>query len=180
MLCERCNKNEAIYFYHENVNGEERSYKLCKSCMDEMKKNGELTTTHDFNSFFDECTFFDPIKSFGSLFESFFAPTTTQMLTRGETKCLGCGSTIRDISKSGKAGCSECYNTFRREFSSVAGRIHGRREHNGRAPRKTSEKNEIMNRIAELEAERTQAVKKENYERAAEIRDELKRLREGL
>jgi protein arginine kinase activator len=178
MLCEKCNKNEATYFYHENVNGEERSYKLCQSCMEEMKKSGELTRSHDFTSFFDDSTFLDPIKSFGSLFESLFAPT--QMLTRGEAKCLGCGSTIPDIAKSGKAGCPECYNTFRREFSGIAGRIHGRREHTGRAPRKTSEKNEMKKRIAELEAEQTQAVKNENYERAAEIRDELKRLREGL
>lgn len=180
MLCEKCKKNEASCFYHENLNGKETSYKLCTECMESMKKSGEIKHTADFATFFDEDEFFAPMKSFGSLFGSLFAPSTSHMLNSGSVKCPGCGSSLRDISKSGMAGCPECYTTFRREFKDLVERIHGRRTHTGRAPAKIGEQKEKADRIASLEAERAQAIKSENYERAAEIRDELKKLRESL
>jgi len=37
----------------------------------------------------------------------------------------------------------------------------------------------VKQKIEALEQERLEAVKNENYERAAEIRDELKKLRDG-
>lgn len=42
MLCERCKKNEATFYYHENINGKQKTYRLCPECEAEMEKNGEL------------------------------------------------------------------------------------------------------------------------------------------
>ena len=36
MKCEKCNEKEANFFYEENVNGEKRSYHLCRACAEEM------------------------------------------------------------------------------------------------------------------------------------------------
>jgi Uncharacterized protein with conserved CXXC pairs len=49
--------------------------------------------------------------------------------------CNLCGSTIRDIAQSGKAGCSRCYDTFRDELSNTIARIHGKVNHVGRSPK---------------------------------------------
>ena len=46
-------------------------------------------------------------------------------------------------------------------------------------PAKFREKLGVKQKIEALEQERQEAVRNENYERAAEIRDELKRLRDG-
>ena len=32
MLCEKCKKNEATFYYHENVNGNQKNYRLCADC----------------------------------------------------------------------------------------------------------------------------------------------------
>ena len=44
MLCEKCKKNEATFYYHENVNGNEKNYRLCADCAKELEKSGELKT----------------------------------------------------------------------------------------------------------------------------------------
>lgn len=173
MLCERCKKNEATYHYHENVNGAEKAYHLCRTCREEMEKSGEIGSSdlgmHPlFESFFTE-----PVG--GTLFGSLFAPARSQ-ISSAEKKC-SCGMTLREFSRTGMAGCPACWTTFGRELQQTVGGIHGRTEHTGRVPAKMREKLSVKQRIEELEKERAEAVKAENYERAAQIRDELKQLR---
>ncbi len=184
MICEKCKKNEAVFYYHENVNGDEKSYKLCRNCAEEMKKNGEfkeisqVSFSGNLESFFDDSFFGGTFKAMDSLFGSLFAPTNTGFISSGvEEKCPACGYNLHDISKTGKAGCPKCYDTFRRELSGVIAKIHGNTYHNGRTPKKFREKNELKNQISALESEQREAIKNENYERAAEIRDKLKNLR---
>lgn len=184
MLCERCKKNEATFYYHENVNGKKKTYSLCADCANELEKNGELKKFggfgEDFGKF-DSLFGGDLFDSFfdGDLFGSLFAPTKTRQLAeRGsEKKCPLCGMTLSDFAREGKAGCPTCYETFADELEPTVGRIHGKTAHVGRTPIKQREKNELKNKIRTLEAEQKEAIRAENYERAAEIRDELKTLR---
>lgn len=182
MLCEKCKKNEATFYYHENVNGTEKTYSLCRDCADELEKKGEFKSFGSFGSEFD--TFgslfaHDPFEQIDSLFGSLFAPQKTRQLAEktAAKKCPLCGMTLSDFAREGKAGCPTCYDTFAEELEPTIGRIHGRTAHNGRSPVKFREKNELKHKIRELEAEQKEAIKAENYERAAEIRDELKNLR---
>jgi Uncharacterized protein with conserved CXXC pairs len=46
--------------------------------------------------------------------------------------CNLCGSTIKDITKSGKVGCARCYDTFRNELLVTIANIHGNIKHRGR------------------------------------------------
>jgi len=175
MLCERCKKNEATYYYHENVNGAEKAYHLCRECKEDMEKKGELGDIDlSMGSMFDSF-FANPMQS--GLFGSLFAPVRTQIQS-GEKKC-SCGMTLRELSANGMVGCPECYETFARELAGTVRSIHGRNAHNGRVPAKFREKLSVKQKIEALEQERLEAVKNENYERAAEIRDELKKLRDG-
>lgn len=182
MLCERCKKKEATFYYHENVNGTEKNYSLCRDCADELEKKGEFKKfgglTSEFGQF--ESLFAnDPFEHMDNLFGSLFAPAKTRQLAeRSHAKrCPLCGMTLSDFAREGKAGCPTCYETFADELEPTIGRIHGKTAHSGRAPSKFREKNELKNKIRALEAEQKEAIKVENYERAAEIRDELRSLR---
>lgn len=175
MLCEKCKKNEATYYYHENVNGAEKAYHLCRDCKEEMEKKGELGDVDlNLSSMFDSF-FADPFK--GTLFGSLFAPVRSQ-IPSAEKKCT-CGMTLRELSANGMVGCPGCYETFARELAGTVQGIHGRAAHTGRVPARFREKADLKKKIETLEAERQEAVKTENYERAAQIRDELKKLREA-
>ena len=173
MLCEKCKTNEATYHYHENVNGAEKTYHLCRTCRDELEKSGEIGGSDLAMHPLFESFFADPMG--GSLLNSLFAPVQSRMPT-AEKKCT-CGMTLREFSRTGMAGCPACWETFGRELAQTIAGIHGKTAHTGRVPAKMREKLSVKQRIEELERERTDAVKAENYERAAQIRDELKQLR---
>lgn len=185
MLCERCKKNEATFYYHENVNGNEKTYSLCADCAAELEKKGELKKPGSFGDLGAWGGLFgDMNETFGSLldgdlFGSLFAPSKTRQLAERsrEKKCPLCGMTLSDFAREGKAGCPTCYDTFADELEPTIGRIHGKTTHVGRTPIKQREKKELRERIRALEAEQKEAIHAENYERAAEIRDELKSLR---
>lgn len=182
MLCEKCGNKEATFYYHENVNGKQKTYRLCADCAAELEKSGEISTLNpekyldSFGSFFEDFT--NPFKSMDKLFSGFFGESGL-LGTRSaeEKKCPTCGMTLSEFVESGMAGCPDCYSAFSKELEPTISRVQGKKEHVGRVPAGMREKIDLKHRIKDLEHERADAVKAENYERAAEIRDELKRLR---
>lgn len=183
MLCERCKKNEANYYYHENVNGTEKTFHLCAECAGELEKSGEIKSFSK-SSFFGGDGFLDGffgMDDMNSLFSSLFAPKSAYAQSRlqnpTETKCSLCGATFDELVRDGKAGCPKCYDVFAGELEESIRRIHGRSSHTGRAPLKFREKNEAKQKLHRLEKELKEEIKNENYERAAELRDEIRALR---
>lgn len=175
MLCEKCGKKTATFFYNENLNGNKKSYSLCDECAKELKSSGDLGEIN-MDSFFGES-----VKSINSLFETFFTPSGVGHIIGGpEKKCPVCSSTIREIYKNGKVGCGKCYGVFEGELAGAIRNMHGHTTHCGRTPRNFREKKEIKDKIELFEKERIDAIENENYERAAEIRDQLKKLRENI
>lgn len=182
MLCEKCGKKEATFYYHENINGTKKTYSLCGDCAKELEKAGEFGKFGGFSPEFGkfESLFAnDPFEPMDNLFGSLFAPVRTRQPAERQRakRCPLCGMTLADFAREGKAGCPTCYGTFAEELEPTIGRIHGRTSHSGRVPEKIREKNALADRIHALETEQKEAIRTENYERAAEIRDELRELR---
>lgn len=187
MLCEKCGKNEATYYYHENVNGKTRTYRLCGDCAKKMEEADELPSFRmdrffdDFDSIFDEPFLQRPMKTLNGLLNGFFG--TDRALGSGsgrekkdEKTCPGCGATLRDFATRG-AGCPKCFETFAEELAPTVSRVHGKAVHTGRAPARYRSRIERKRRMEALVEEQREAVKNEDFEKAAAIRDELKKLR---
>ena len=174
MLCERCKKNEATVFYKETINGKTRSCSLCSECASEAEKTGEIGKTH-MDSFFSSPASVGIDSLFGSLFG---IPQYAKKSIGEVKKCSLCGSTFSDLVKNGKVGCPKCYDVFADELDATIREIHGTTSHNGAAPERFRHDRELKQKIKKLENELKRVINEENYERAAEIRDELKGLRE--
>ncbi|MBR4296480.1 MAG: UvrB/UvrC motif-containing protein [Clostridia bacterium] len=173
MLCEKCKKNNASVFYEENINGKGRSYALCQTCAEELKKSGELPSENLFESF----GFSSPITQLhDSLFGSLFSLGEQSMHLNAPKSCSACGSTLRDLQKNGKAGCGECYKTFSSELEPTIRSIHGNARHTGRVPEAYREKHARYNEIKMLRQELKDAISKEDFEKAATLRDKIKEL----
>ena len=185
MLCEKCGKNEATYYYHENVNGKTRTFRLCAECAGKMED--ELPSFRmdrffdDFDPFFDEPFLQKPMKALNGLLNGFFG--TDRALGSGsgrerkdEKTCPVCGATLRDFATKG-AGCPKCFETFAEELAPTVSRAHGKAVHTGRVPARYRSRIERKRRMETLLEEQRQAVADEDFERAAAIRDELKKLR---
>ncbi|NIQ13499.1 MAG: hypothetical protein GTO02_03535 [Candidatus Dadabacteria bacterium] len=88
--------------------------------------------------------------------------------------CPTCGHTLEDIMKTSKIGCGECYNYFKKELLPIIQKCqHGATQHIGKTPKQTN-----PNLIKQLEAELQAAIKKEEYERAGELKKQIDKLRE--
>lgn len=170
MLCEKCGKNEATVHYSEIINGKKTSYALCRECADKMGIGGTS----------------DPFDGLGAhsllsgFFGDMFEPVTIskKINPEPEARCPVCSATLREIANTGKVGCAECYRTFRDELSPTIRRIHGGGTYKGSAPAGTGagEPEKTVPEPDALRSELYEAIKNEEFERAAELRDRLRAL----
>ncbi len=90
--------------------------------------------------------------------------------------CPECGLTRGEFRRTGKLGCASCYEAFGSELKPLLRRVHGSTVHTGTIPSKAPRDIETGRRARALQLELERAVRAEEYERAAELRDEIRRL----
>ncbi|MCL2096996.1 MAG: UvrB/UvrC motif-containing protein [Oscillospiraceae bacterium] len=91
--------------------------------------------------------------------------------------CKMCGVSFADITKTGKAGCGECYETFKNELTHSIIRIHGAVNHTGKIPKNRRVKISAKRKLEELSFRMQKAVGEQNFEEAANIRDEINKIK---
>ena len=171
MLCEKCKKNEANAYIKTNVNGDVHEYHLCSQCAAEMQNSEEFGSLFHFDSLFPPMmSGFDMVSSLlSSPFGSFGAMPS---LTSGK-RCSVCGSDFRSIADSGKVGCPNCYTEFRGRLAPTIKKLHGNSVHCGKHSKVTTQESK-ENETTALKKQLAEAVKAENYELAAELRDKIR------
>jgi len=171
MKCEKCNVNEATFFYKETVNGKTRSLHLCADCAEKMRAAGELRMEMpDFDT---------PFAAFPSFFGDLFALPEKTSKRAGAKTCPGCGATWQDIVNLGKARCPECYRAFADELDATVRSMHGNVTHTGRAPQKQRAAHEKENQLADLKKQLKEAIEQEKFEDAAALRDKIHALEQA-
>lgn len=101
---------------------------------------------------------------------------TSKAGTGGTGICPGCGFAFDDLKKTGRLGCSKCYQFFRAEIKNNLGGMHKGICHTGRVPEGMLEAFEKRQRLEQLQTEMNEAIAAEDYEKAAALRDEIKNL----
>ncbi len=88
--------------------------------------------------------------------------------------CESCGMTFEEFRRSGRLGCAHCYSAYRAGLHGLLHRIHGATEHVGKVHLATDrEVDAIDRRVETLRSRLERAVEREDFERAAEIRDRI-------
>ena len=95
-------------------------------------------------------------------------------------KCPGCGFTQADFKKSGRLGCSECYDTFSEGLDALLKTMHKGTRHTGKVPAGMQLRDDLGKQLKELQSQLDAAVAAEKFERAAELRDDIKKARHAL
>ncbi|MBK1831132.1 UvrB/UvrC motif-containing protein [Verrucomicrobiaceae bacterium R5-34] len=94
----------------------------------------------------------------------------------GTGTCPGCGFAFDDLKKTGRLGCSQCYQFFREEIKHNLGGMHKDTCHVGRVPAGMMEAFQNKQKIDQLQQEMNGAIANEDYEKAAALRDQLQKL----
>jgi protein arginine kinase activator len=91
--------------------------------------------------------------------------------------CPGCGLSQMELRKVGRLGCARCYDEFGADLQATLERIHGAVRHKGRLPGQAStEDRDRLERIERLRSRLEEAIRSEQFEDAAELRDQLGQL----
>ena len=166
MLCQKCKQNDATAHIHYVRNGVVKDMYLCSDCAKDYKTK----------SFYDA----DLFKMLTSLLDDGFESDKTVK------KCDCCGADFDDIRRTGKVGCGKCYKIFEIQLSTTIARLHGRTNHIGKTLNvSTTDKNNSHSgkdssesKLENLKNQLADAVANEEYEKAAVIRDEIKKMEE--
>ena len=92
--------------------------------------------------------------------------------------CSRCGTTYGSFRSQGKFGCPHCYVVFRKPLLNLLEKIHGKVEHVGKVPSRTGEESARQQQLRGLRSDLEKAVRGEDYEKAAELRDRIYGLEE--
>lgn len=172
MLCEQCKQREATTHIKRIVNGRAQEFHLCHNCAQE---SGVLA-----GGGFPEFGF-----HLSDLFSGFLGSSVQQnaAVLAAPARCGFCGSSLHEIVQSGRVGCARCYEAFYDQLEPTLQRIHGALEHAGKTPLSGSPELQARKQkeqtLSQLREQIAAAVKEENYEEAARLRDEIRRLEEG-
>jgi len=93
-----------------------------------------------------------------------------------ELKCPRCGFTQADFKKSGRLGCPECYQTFAEGLAGLLKTMHKGTRHVGKAPEALRQSRDLSDRMKTLQNKLAKAIKDEDFEQAAILRDEIKQM----
>jgi protein arginine kinase activator len=93
-------------------------------------------------------------------------------------KCPRCGFSQADFKKSGRLGCPDCYKTFAEGLGGLLKTMHKGTRHTGKSPEALRVSRENSDRLKTLQKKLNKAIESENFEEAAQLRDELKKINE--
>ncbi len=162
MLCQNCQKRIANVHVTKVINGEKFEMYLCEKCANESAYS-------NFGAPFDMSNFFSGLFGFENPVKYVTAATE-------ETRCPMCGMSYSDFMHIGKMGCAKCYEVFGPRLQPVFRKLHGAQEHVGKYPRRMFAGKNASREIQRLKELLNQAIEREDYEKAAEIRDMIRKL----
>ena len=164
MKCQQCEK-PATFHITELTGGQPQELHFCETCAKTYLTQGEPGTT--------------PV-----------APTLANVLAKqlqigkaaeelaklDQRSCPVCGITFYEFRNQGRLGCPHDYVYFERELTPLVANIHGETQHVGKRPRGHEGGTDEQTELIRLRREMDEAKQKEHYERAAQIRDQIREL----
>jgi len=166
MTCDNCGSGDAVVHLTQIVNDEMTTLHLCNEC---AAAKGLETSGVPTNF---------PLTDFlAQMGDDAEGGTETET---EDTTCEFCGITFSDFRDSGRLGCPHCWASFEPRLRSLLRRIHGGTSHVGKVylPPDPSA-SERQKRLEGLRRKLERAVDTEDFERAAELRDEIRALESG-
>jgi protein arginine kinase activator len=158
MLCQQCKKNPATVHLTDLVKGEKREKHLCEQC---AASEGVTVKQH---------------VSINEVLNSFLmSQSGVQELTK--LRCPDCGISFVEFRNQGLLGCPNDYDVFGEALGGLIERAQdGSTHHTGKQPGEVVETDPARQQRLTLQRELRTAVEREDYERAAQLRDQLSEL----
>lgn len=163
MLCGLCKKKEATVHLTQIAGEKIQKVDLCEECAKEKGVNDPAGFS-----------LADMLLGLGASQEM------EEASGNSELSCPSCGFTQADFKKTGRLGCSDCYRTFADGLEVLLKSMHKGTRHIGKVPAGVRRSQDLEKRLVDLEGQLAAAIKDENFEQAAMLRDDIKSTRKDL
>lgn len=171
MYCQECNERPASLHFTKIINGEKTEMHLCEHC---AKEKGEMIPGS--NSFSIHHLLSGLLN-----FQQPFSENASERDKSKETQCNKCGMTYTQFTSIGRFGCSNCYNTFNEKLNPIFKKIHsGNTSHSGKIPKRIGSDIHEKRKLQEMRQNLQLFISKEEFEKAALLRDEIKLVEKKL
>jgi len=158
MKCDRCDNPASVHLI-EVVDGQKVEKHLCEQHA--IEDGVQVQATHA------------PINE---LLEKFVLKHSGSEQDVREISCDNCGMTYARFRKHGLLGCPRCYEVYADQLAVLLKRAHeGADQHIGKVPERAGADEARQQRLMQLRRELDRAVAAEQYERAARLRDQVRR-----
>ena len=176
IVCQICNKREASTHLTEldPADGQRRELHLCSTCIEQMGlklQQGPPPIAEILAK-----------KPAGGGKPPITLDITTSDEPAGamaDVECANCGLTFAEFAVNNRFGCAQCYADFGDKIETMLARYHGSSVHLGRRPGAKANPDDRLAKRARLDQELREAIQQEAYERAAKLRDEIRKLSES-
>lgn len=158
MLCDTCHERDAVVHLTTILNNTVTQLHLCERCAAERGVETTVATPKH------------PLGDFLQAVHQQAAPVTSDA-----TSCSFCGATMADFRATGRWGCARCYTEFEQGMRELLRRVHGGHRHVGRVYRPPQ--NELVEQatiVGELKERLRRAIETEQFELAADLRDQIR------
>jgi len=163
MLCCVCKEKEATVHLTQIAGEKMQKVDLCEECAKQKGVN-------------DPAGF-----SLADLLLGLGASQEMEQATGGtDVKCPSCGFTQADFKKAGRLGCAQCYQTFAEGLEQLLKSMHKGTRHKGKVPAALRESQDLAEKLKTLQKKLEKAVSDEDFEQAAQCRDEIKTTKERI
>jgi protein arginine kinase activator len=182
MICESCHQNLATVHLTEIVAKQKKELHLCEDC---AREKGDVFkgnfSVQDFLSGVADASkgkpplakkAADAVEALKDLKEKDKEKRAKPAVEVGP--CPACGLTFPEFKASGRLGCFNDYEHFKKELLPLLEKIHAATQHTGRVPASVGATIETQKVLTALRKDLNLAIQREEYERAAELRDKIK------
>ena len=164
MLCNLCKQNEAKVHLTKIVGDKMQKVDLCEDCSKE--KGVDDPTSYSLAD-----------ALLGGALAAEPAVAESEPSADAGVKCPTCGYSQADFKKAGRFGCSDCYATFGEGLEGMLKTMHKGIRHTGKVPAALQQSRAEAQKLKQLQKRLEKAIAEENFEEAAQFRDEIKRLK---
>ena len=189
MICQKCNQRPASVFISQTVGHETTQAHLCEVCAREQTQAYGGLNPFSMNPFAAMNDFFNNFMSWESNIVEVQTPgRATTPTVEPQLQCPYCGYQLSAFRQNGRLGCTKCYEAFKTVLYPLLASIHGNVQHAeestekfGKAPpgEPFVEKTEGIetSSVLQLREKLKTAIQNEKFEEAAQIRDEIQKLK---
>jgi len=166
MLCQYCKKQSATIHLTEIQNGHREETHLCEGCAE-----------HQGLSVKSQIPLNELLSTLLSAQGQAKSGPKDEDSTGGGTACPSCGMTLKEFGKKSLLGCPADYDLFREPLEPLIEKSQaGHNRHCGKVPSRTPAPAKYQIELAQLHKDLDAAVRAEDYESAAALRDRIKQL----